>query len=190
MLCDLWLTLPTLKNTSSKFEQFKYCLPGRVTRGSSSSQKVGCLSFGVQFFSSKLLTIIKSCGTHSLIMWNLRNRTVFVTAFEYYRVEKRPVAPRLIQTYPSILPNWRKLTKQKADRWLASNIFVLYNEMRILSRLSLSMGRANCVFCRTNSAFIYNEKRGDDERRPFLGSPSELYVRFVHRYLNAVVRAV
>lgn len=75
---------------SSKFEQFKYSLPGKAARRSSISHMVGCLPFDVQFSSSKLFRMIKRCGTHSLIVLNLRNRIMFVIALEYYRIEKRP----------------------------------------------------------------------------------------------------
>lgn len=81
---------PTLKHVSSKFEQFKYRLPGKAAWRSSISHMVDCLPFGLQFSSSKLLRMIKRCGTHSLIVLNLRNRIMFVIALEYYRVERRP----------------------------------------------------------------------------------------------------
>lgn len=80
---------PTLKHSSSKLVQFKYCLPGRAARRSNISHMVGCLSFDVQLAASKLLRIIKRCGTHSLIVLNLRDRTA--NRVDYRRADYRRV---------------------------------------------------------------------------------------------------
>lgn len=56
--------------------QFKYRLAGRAARRSNLSHIVGCLP-NVQFSSSKLLRMMNRCGTHSLIVLNLRSRATF-----------------------------------------------------------------------------------------------------------------
>lgn len=101
---------PTLKHASSKFVQFKYCLPGRAACRSNISHMVGCLSFDAQFAASKLLRMMKRCGTHSLIVLNLRDRTASRFDYcrvDYRRVEKRRDLPKLTRAYFQIGGNLR-----------------------------------------------------------------------------------
>lgn len=168
---------PTLKHASSKFVQFKYCLAGRVACGSNISHMVGCLSFDAQFAASKLLRMMKRCGTQSLIVLNLRVRIKTANP-PSITVASIAVASKSAATlYTQNLPEHTSKLEETYEAEGGQVSRRRHQQFRVVQRNAhplearLEDGTRQLRLLPNEQRFYLQRGKGDDERRPFLGSP-------------------